>query len=364
MKNDKIYIIYGKDSDQMVFELLESIELAKTIKDTSKKNPHIALKPNLVVPQISDWGATTSPSLVRGIIRYLKANELDKITIMESSWVGDCTKSAFKECGYEALSREFNVPLLDLKDDDSVEVDLGELKLGVCKSALNADYLINIPVLKAHCQTKLTCALKNLKGCIPDSEKRRYHRIGLHKPIALLNKALRADFTIVDAMNGDLCHEEGGNPVRMDTILAGSDPVLIDSYAAGLLGLKIPEVPYIEMSEKLLIGKTQIKPDTLVELNKNTSPGKIAPSYEVDRLSSFIDENEACSACYGSLVRALHRYKGKKGNLPKIAIGQNFADKTGKLGVGECAKNFDCYVPGCPPSASAILEMLNKYPAK
>ena len=41
------------------------------------------------------------------------------------------------------------------------------------------DRLINIPVLKGHCQTAMTCSLKNLKGCIPNKEKQRYHREGL-----------------------------------------------------------------------------------------------------------------------------------------------------------------------------------------
>ena len=32
------------------------------------------------------------------------------------------------------------------------------------------DFLINVPVMKGHCQTKITCALKNMKGLIPNSE--------------------------------------------------------------------------------------------------------------------------------------------------------------------------------------------------
>jgi hypothetical protein len=44
---------------------------------------------------------------------------------------------------------------------------------------------------------------------------------------------------------GDLDFEEGGNPVRMNRILAGSDPVLIDSYAAQLLGFEAEEIAYI-----------------------------------------------------------------------------------------------------------------------
>ncbi|MFY9154813.1 MAG: iron-sulfur cluster-binding protein, partial [Bacillota bacterium] len=39
--------------------------------------------------------------------------------------------------------------------------------------------------------------------------------------------------------------EEGGNPVQMNRIIAGKDPVLIDAYAAHLMGFDIEEVPYM-----------------------------------------------------------------------------------------------------------------------
>lgn len=61
------------------------------------------------------------------------------------------------------------------------------MKLNVCERAANIDFLINVPVLKGHCQTKITCALKNMKGLIPNTEKRHFHAMGLHEPIAHLN---------------------------------------------------------------------------------------------------------------------------------------------------------------------------------
>ncbi len=59
---------------------------------------------------------------------------------------------------------------MDLKHDKATAVTAAGLNFTVCQTALGLDYLINVPVLKAHCQTNLTCALKNLKGCIPDRE--------------------------------------------------------------------------------------------------------------------------------------------------------------------------------------------------
>ena len=53
-------------------------------------------------------------------------------------------------------------------------------------------------LLKDHCQAAVICALKNHKGVIPNSEKRRFYTLGLHKTTAHLNPIARTDFIPVD----------------------------------------------------------------------------------------------------------------------------------------------------------------------
>lgn len=110
----------------------------------------------------------------------------------------------------------------------------------ICSRALDAGLLVNLPVLKGHGQTKMTCALKNLKGCLPDKEKRNFHAEGLIKPIAALGAYLSPRLTVVDSICGDLNFEEGGNPVHTNRMYLGTDPVQIDSYGRSLMGL-MPE---------------------------------------------------------------------------------------------------------------------------
>ena len=88
--------------------------------------------------------------------------------------------------------------------DESSEVDCAGMRLQICSSVRKLDFLINVPVLKGHCQTKITCALKNMKGLIPNKEKRHFHKLGLHKPIAHLNVGIHQDFIVVDNICGDL----------------------------------------------------------------------------------------------------------------------------------------------------------------
>lgn len=361
MNKNLLYIIYGSDPKDMVQRALEETNI---LEDIPSKDSLIGIKPNLVVAQPAELGATTSPDLVEGLIIYLKANGYGNIIIMEGSWVGDRTSLAFKACGYEDLSRKYDVPLVDLQKDKYRDYELKGTSISICNQPMDVDYLINIPVLKGHCQTNITCALKNMKGCIPDKEKRRFHTMGLHKPIAYLNKLLRQDLIIVDGIIGDLNFEEGGNPVQMNRIILGKDPVLVDSYVAELLGYDVEDVPYIEMAEELGVGKTKLLDENIKELNQDRTSMTIPKSRLVKELSKHVEENMACSACYGSLIHGLDRLKDK-GKLyrleEKIHIGQGYKDKEAKgIGIGICTKGFEHNLAGCPPKAKDIIKFLEE----
>jgi len=233
------------------------------------------------------------------------------------------------------------------------------MEIEICESALKTDYMINLPVLKGHCQTLMTCALKNNKGVIPDREKRRFHSQGLHKPIAHLNTIVRNDFIVVDGICGDPDFEEGGNPVHGSRLFAARDPVLCDTYAAGLLGFGIDEIPYIGLAEKLGVGI--IGPALISDINKSSEVFGKRVTGKVKQLSGFIKEDSACSPCYASLVFALSRLENtKRSRIVEICIGQGFRGRKGRIGVGQCTTGFSMYCQGCPPSGMEILDFLRK----
>ncbi len=186
--------------------------------------------------------------------------------------------------------------------------------------------------------------------------------MGLHKPIAALNKLIRQDLIIVDGIAGDLNFEEGGNPVQMNRIIVGEDPVLIDSYASQLMGFSLDEIPYIGLAEKLGVGSTDLTHADIRELNRDNGTKRIVSSRKAQQLARYINEDSACSACYGSLIHALERLN-ERGRLSKLQdkfyIGQNFKGK--KLegtGIGSCTSGFAKCVHGCPPKAIDIIEYL------
>lgn len=359
MKKRDIFLIHGTDYKEMTKQLLERANLAADIRDQEKK---IALKPNLVAASDPSHGATTHGELLAGTIEYLQGHGFQNLTIMEGSWVGEQTERAFRAAGYDKICRKYQVSFVDLQKDSSTEYNGAGMRIRVCDQAMAADYRINMPVLKGHCQTVVTCALKNNKGLIPNSEKRRFHTMGLHKPIAHLNTIVQNDFILVDNICGDLDFEEGGNPVVMNRILGFKDPVLCDAFVCDCMGYAVEDVPYIGLAERLGVGSTDVAHANVICLNAPTeAEGRFGGTRKVQKLAQFAAPKDACSACYGSLIYALDRLndagKLNKGMEP-VSIGQGYRGKEGEIGVGSCTSCFQKSLAGCPPKAADIVRFL------
>ena len=264
MNSRDIYVIQGTDYRQMTMELLRACDLAGDIGDRDKR---IGLKPNLVADSPASRGATTHPELADGILTYLKENGFENLVVLEGSWVGANTMEAARVNGILEVCRRHQVEFLDLQKDSACSCQAAGMEISVCGQALALDYLINLPVIKGHCQTAVTCALKNCKGLIPNREKRRFHTMGLHRPIAHLNTVIRQDFILADNICGDLDFEEGGNPVVMNRILAFKDPVLCDSFVCSSMGYSIEDVPYIPLAERLGVGSSDLSKANTIYLN-------------------------------------------------------------------------------------------------
>lgn len=358
MNRNEIWRSYGTDYKEMTKRLLVQSGLEEMLPGKTAK---IAVKPNLVTPAPAKFGGTTHPEVVAGIIEFLQERGYGNIVIAEGSWVGDKTAEAFDYCGYNSLAAEYGVELLDMQKQKGVSVDCGGMDLEICRCVKDWDFLINVPVLKGHCQTHITCALKNMKGLIPNTEKRRFHTMGLHKPIAHLNAGIHQDFIVIDHICGDLDFEEGGSPVVRNCVMTACDPVLVDAYVCSLLGYETGDVEYVGLADRLGIGSSDLSDLRLITCEGE--PFEDLPEHRHLDVSYAVDEVDSCSACYGVLIPALDRLReeGLLDRLPaQISIGQGHRGRTGKIGVGNCTAKFDFCIKGCPPKEEDIYQQLRE----
>ena len=381
MRDHDIIVIYGKQIRNMAYEICMQAGLKDMILGKCASfEARIVLKPNLLGPVPASEGATTHPEIVEGVIRYLQEAGFRNISVCEGSWVGDKTNDALLVCGYDTMLKRLGVPFVDLQKDKSRLVDCAGMKIRICEEPLSADFLINLPVMKGHCQTRMTCALKNMKGCIPNPEKRRFHQIGLFEPIGHLSAGLHQDYILTDSICSDLTFEDGGNPVAQNRIFAAVDPVLNDAYCLQLMHLDESEVPYIRIAEQCGVGTADLSRTSVRILKegagedgkvcyKNTeaSPERMTHSQMKEKtaglihVSELVHEVDSCSACYGRLVPVLRELEDEGvpvERLRGICIGQGFRGKGGRLGIGSCTSGFERSLPGCPPDEEKMKDWL------
>lgn len=371
-----VWIKSNKDRKKLKEDVALLLEKAAAWDWLGEKESPVLLKPNLVVSSPASGGATTTPAIAEGLIAWLADHSFSNIIIAEGSWVGDSTTRAFKICGYTELARKYAIPLIDLQKDSAVkrETPLGEFK--ICKTIAELEEqrgsLINLPLVKGHGQTRMTCALKNLKGCIPNTEKRRYHTLGVHKPVAYLNTIIKPAFALADGLNPDPYWEEGGSPQKRDLLLLARDPVAMDSYACRLLGFVDEDVEYLTLSDKLGIGEGNTVDEAIVNLDgyviENIPPDQAHGTIK-KWIDSVVDQRSACSSCFGNLASALRYIREENpgivtGSLPSLCIGQDFKGQglsAKQRGIGICTVGQgNKALRGCPPSRESMLAFLKK----
>jgi uncharacterized protein (DUF362 family) len=249
----KVFVCEYTSWQDSVDLLLDQSGLPEAIDDSSQ----VLIKPNLV--KALDPPITTPVGLVEAIVRYLQDRVPDlKLIVGEGCGIKDYdTFHTFRALGYDKMAERCGVELLDLNVEP-----LQNFKRSDCKrwpemhlpTIVMDSFLLSVPVLKAHSLANVTLTMKNMMGCAPPSH---YQRVGHWKKAAFhdnvqdavldLNRYRTPDFTVLDATVGmQESHLWGPTcepPHRK--LAAGSDPVAIDTYGAGLLGREWRQIGHL-----------------------------------------------------------------------------------------------------------------------
>ena len=123
---------------------------------------------------------------------------------------------------------------------------------GLMQPVLDADFIIDIPKVKAHVMVGMTCAVKNLFGTVPGLSRLnstcafRPGRFRRHAGEPLW--ACGPDMVVADgivAMEGD--GPASGTPYALGLILGGQSAYDVDLAVCRLMGLPPQRVPYLAL---------------------------------------------------------------------------------------------------------------------
>lgn len=251
MTRPVVSIVKHKDTYN---SLKDALELCDGLKGFNK-NDKILIKPNLVAWDFDlpypPYGVITTSAVIFALVQVLHEAGYSNLAIGEASLgsTGSMTKKIFLVLGYEELYEKYGVEIVDFNQEKFEDVDVGGFKLSIARKALEADKIINVPVLKTHNQCKVSLGIKNFKGCIDRKSKKFCHARDedLEHMFPRIAEKLPVELTIID---GIFALEKGpghsGKAFRKDILVASRDILACDVFGAALLGYDATEVEHLK----------------------------------------------------------------------------------------------------------------------
>jgi len=282
MDEATVAVVKGEDPVNMTVEALEMIGASEAFRADER----ILVKPNYIDASHPSTGVTTDARVVEGVIKFLKENSLGNIMIGEGSGMTN-TMRAFKAAGIDEVARRWEVDLIDLNDDEYVVAEvpspLALKTVRIAKTALNSA-IISVPKLKLHRMAGVTLSLKNLMGVV--SPKGQIHR-SLGKKIADLASLVKPRLAVIDGIIGGEGHELARRPVEMNLVIAGLDPVAVDTIGAAVMEVNPERVEHIILAAKKELGVCNLNKIKVVGEPIEKVKKKFKPSFSLRLLSRF-----------------------------------------------------------------------------
>ncbi len=219
----------------------------------------VLVKVNLLTSDTYETGITTDPIVVEAILS--RVMDLGKRAVVVETEGGTTSPdTAVVETGMmeviDRLGAEYvNMRKLEdrvtLKVENPRAIDSFEVARVATESAI-----ISAASMKTLHHTGITMGLKNMFGMLTTRRKFGYHPYGMNEVIHDICKTLPPTLTVIDGFYG----KEGrgawrGNPVKMDTIIASSDPVAADATGARVIGIDPETISHVKWLHESGVGE-------------------------------------------------------------------------------------------------------------
>ena len=244
------------DLDQLETALTQLLDPWGGMSTFVKPGDRVLLKPNLLTGARPGKECITRPEVVHAVAKQV-------IQAGGSPFLGD--SPAFGSAlgvaqanGYQPLLDDLKIPVVEFHGQRYATVSESFDHLRLCKEAMDADVVINLPKVKSHTQLTLTLGVKNLFGCVPGKMKAWWHmeagkdaaRFG--EMLVETARAIAPTLTIVDGIVGHEGNGPSGGEPRELGLLAASDQIFaLDRVLADILQVDPQQVPTLEAAARL-----------------------------------------------------------------------------------------------------------------
>lgn len=368
-------------ADVILEHVRQACDLVGGLESLIMPGDTVLLKPNLVQPYPYETGTTTNPHLVEALVRLCREKGARRIVIADGSCVGADTWKAFENCGLVEVAERTGAELVDFAKSEFQYVVNPLAKkmkrIRIPKDFIESNVVIDLPVMKTHDSLEVSLGLKNMKGLLQTSDKKRFHKWGLAQSIVDLNHIARPDLTIIDGTVGmEGAGPTSGEPVNLGLLLTSKDVVAADTVALEAMGYTLDEVPYIRMAGEAGIGcanlaEIEIEGLAIDEVRHPFKRNSIDPDLLVEMGIEFV-ARDACSGCANALASfmgMLNRRDALETMRDTVFLYGQSVEKLPEertrdkrvIRMGSCTRkliDYGHYLPGCPPYPYHMLKDL------
>jgi uncharacterized protein (DUF362 family) len=228
-----------------------------------KKGDDVIVKPNICISyHTPEYASTTNPDVVATLVALCLEAGAARVRVMDLPFSGTAAE-AYKRSGIRDAVERAGGQMEIMATAKYAEVEFPSnarslKKWKVYQDVLKANVLINVPIAKTHSVSGLTLGMKNLMGVVLN---RAAMHTSLDQGIADLSTLIKPTLNLVDGVrvltrNGP----EGGSldwVKPANTVIASTDIVAADAYAAQLFFQKTPEqVGHIRVASRMKLGRT------------------------------------------------------------------------------------------------------------
>ena len=255
----QISIVKGPDPAQ---SSLKAIDLLGGIERFVKPGETVVIKPNVAFATPSTLGATTNPVLVAQIVRLcLDRGQAKKVIVTDNPINNPESCFLISGIGKAASAAGAKVLLPRPAFFENTSLEGGKLINDwpiYYEPLQKADKLIGIAPLKHHHRSGASMTMKNFYGLL--GGRRNVFHQNINTIIAELAMLFKPTLVILDGTTVMMTNGPTGGSTsdlkRADTLIAGTDPVAVDSFGATLLDLKVSDLRYLSLAETAGAGTT------------------------------------------------------------------------------------------------------------
>ncbi|MBD3384590.1 DUF362 domain-containing protein [candidate division KSB1 bacterium] len=223
-----------------------------------KKGQKVLIKPNIGWDRVPEQAANTNPEAVAEMVKLCTNAGADWVRVLDRTC--NQARRCYRRSGIEEAAKGAGAEVRHIVDSRFKDVDIpgGEMiqSWPFYKDALDADVLINMPIVKHHSISRVTLGFKNMMGIL-GGDRGAIHRNFMTK-IVDINMAVKPTLTLIDAYRVLLRNgPSGGNLADVVTkkeCIAATDRVAADAYAITLLDVDPNQMEYLKIAQDRGLG--------------------------------------------------------------------------------------------------------------